>query len=193
MNEIVYIPNIFKTIVERVSWVLTPKLQLVDSNITGVHFLSGHYTEIKNRLQSKSNSITQKNDKYPLIVLFQDISEVTKANDGFYANLNLQFIILHNTVATDYVEDRQAKVFEPILNPIYSEFFKQIVASGNFINYGVDSFEKETIPRPHWGNPAQYGNDGYILGDVLDGIEIKNFRLRMYKPKGDCALQKNIN
>jgi hypothetical protein len=173
----IYIVDIFRDIVERVSTNLTEQLQSADGNMTGVHYLTGHYTEIKERLASKSNSITQKLDRYPLVCLFQDFVERKGLQSGYYCEATLQLMIVHHTRKEAYNEDRYNNVFRPILYPIYEDLMKQIVKCKLIIDENVSLLAHDKIDRPHWGNPAAYGNNGYLLNDVLDGIEIRNLKI----------------
>lgn len=176
----VYIVDIFEDIVKKVSTKLLPQLQAIPkSTITGVHYLYGHYNEIQRRLIEKGNSNTEQYNRYPLIALFQDFSIKKGSNQlGFYGEANLQFMILYHTKQDSYSETRMENVFKPILYPIYFEFLNQIKKTGKFHLYSDKGIDHEQIDRPNWGRIGSYGNDGYILGDVLDGIEIKNLILK---------------
>ena len=184
MNEPVYIVDIFSDIVTKVSAAkddtgktLTERLQAVQSTITGVHYLVGHYTEIKARLEGLSKMTAGRYDKYPLIALFQDFVETRGNSGGYYGEVTLQLMILYHTNKSDYTEDRYTKVFKPILYLIYEELMRQIHKSTKTVTQSIDLIKHDKIDRPHWGNPAIYGPDGYILSDVLDGIEIRNLKL----------------
>jgi hypothetical protein len=187
----IYIVDIFRDIVEKVSTNLTEQLQSADGNITGVHYLTGHYTEIKERLASKSNSITQKLDRYPLVCLFQDFVERKGLQSGYYCEATLQLMIVHHTRKEAYNEDRYNNVFRPILYPIYTELISQIASNVNFIVKSEDAILHDKIDRPHWGNPAAYGNNGYLLNDVLDGIELRNLKITVQSIKTGCNSLKN--
>lgn len=180
MIKPVYLVDIFQEIVNKVSVKLLPKLQAIpNTTITGVHYLYGHYNEIQRRLVDKSNSKTERYDRYPLIVLFQDfVIRKGISNLGFYGEANLQFIILYHTEKDAYSEDRMEDVFKPLLYPIYHEFLYQIARSGKFQLHSDKSISHEQIDRPHWGDPGIYGNEGYYFPDVLDGIELRNVLLK---------------
>lgn len=167
MKEPVYVVDIFRDIVEKVSEAVAPNI-----DVESVQYLVGHYVEIKDRLLSQSKS---KLDSFPLIALFQDFVE-TRGGE-YYATANLQIMILHNTSKIDYVEDRYEKVFKPILYPIYEELLKQI--SKKAVVYGPNKIQHDKIDRPHWGNPKMYGNEGYIFDFVLDGIELRNLKFTL--------------
>jgi hypothetical protein len=176
-KEPVYIVDIFRDIVTKVSESMTESLQTVQSVITGVHYMVGHYTEIQAKLQGLAKMTTGKFDRYPLVALFQDFVESRGDSGGYYGEGSFQLMIVYHTSKTDYTEDRYTKVFKPILYPIYEELLKQIYKNQYTVIQSVSKLSHEKIDRPHWGNPAAYGPDGYLLSDVLDGIEIRNLKI----------------
>lgn len=177
----VYIVDIFQEIVQKVSIKMLPQLQVLDPDITGVHYLYGNYTEIQRRLIDQSKSNTEQYSRYPLIALIEDFAiDKGKKLLGFYGEVNLQFMILYHTNPDAYSEKRMTDVFKPILYPIYYEFLNQIVKSRKFNLYSDKSIDHKDIKRPKFGREGEYGNDGYILTDILDGIEIKNLLLKTH-------------
>ncbi len=81
-------------------------------------------------------------------------------------------MILYHTKKESYTEERYATVFKPILEPIKVEFENQLYKHKNVVYQHKAQREIDETERPHWGAPAKYGNEGYILDDVLDGIEL---------------------
>jgi hypothetical protein len=163
--------------VEKTSAKLLLQLQAVDPKITGIYYQYGHYNDVRERLIAQGK--TAKDQRYPLVVLFEDF----KLNNrvlGLTGIADVKIIILHTT-SKDYTrEQREARVFKPILVPIYEEFLYQLKVSGDFMQYGP--FVHARIDRPHWGDPQLYKNDGYLLNDVLDGIELSDLQLQTYLP-----------
>lgn len=168
----VRVVNIFREIVGRVSENLTPQLQAVQSNIENVQFLTGHYTEINERLQSQAKTPSLRFYRFPLVALWQDFS-ITRGGTSFYGEANLNLSILYLTKREMYNEERYDTVIEPILYPIKEELERQIKNHPNFIVDGLTGLQVTETVRANWGNPAKYGNDGAILNDVLDGIDLK--------------------
>jgi hypothetical protein len=182
LKEPVYIVDIFRDIVSEVSTALTTQLKEVNKDITGVHYLAGHHTEVKARLAGLSTTQSKKFDRYPLIALFQDFVESRANSGGYFSETTLQLMVLHHTNKDSYTEDRYNKVFKPILYPIYEELLRRIAKQPKHIaTYGPNNLVHDKIDRPHWGNPDMYGPNGYILSDVLDGIEIRNLKLTFIK------------
>lgn len=175
-----YITDIMGSIVAATSGKVEARLMQVDEYITGIHYIYGHYNEIRQKLIERSQgSESFKFRRYPLVALFLDIPN-NKGRVGTGGKVTLQMIILYHTTAERYVEDRMELVFKPILYPIYNELLLQIRDSGYFLVYDVDSISHTAIERPHWGDPGLYGNSGYLFGECLDGIELKNLELTLY-------------
>lgn len=169
--------RIFEGIVAKTSAKLLTQLQTVDPMITAIHFGFGHYNDERERLIQKGK--TSKEQRYPLIVLFEDYRQGNRVL-GLDNTADVKIMILHLT-RKDYTRDqRETLVFNPILVPIYDEFLKQMKISGHFMQYGP--FRHDRIDRPHWGDPGLYANGGYLLNDVLDGIELANLQLQTYLP-----------
>jgi len=169
-DEPVYVIDVMREIVSRVSAVVTPQLARAQPTITGVQCLVGHHNDIRNRL------VSQKTGKYPLIAVFQDFVEREGDASG-YTYVDLQVLILYYTEKTSYTEDRYDKVFKPILYPIYLELLQQIKKHKHVHIISANRIEHDKIDRPHWGDPGTYGNKDYLLDDVLDGVELRNLKL----------------
>ena len=179
MSDPVYIVDVFRDVVAKVSTALLAQLQAVDSLITGVHYEYGHYTDIQERLTAKGK--TDKQQRFPLICLFEDYRiRHGVPQKGTTGLTDLKLIILHSSKNTVTRQWREDNVFRPILYPIYFEFLKQLKNSGMFSIYDVSMIQHDQINRPHWGDPGLYKNDSYLFGDVLDGIELSNLQLTVF-------------
>lgn len=169
--------EIFRSIVAKTSAKLLTQLQTVDPMITAIHYDFGHYNDVRERLIQKGK--TAQDQRYPLVVLFEDFRQGNRVL-GLDSIGDVKIIILHLT-RKDYTrQQRETIVFNPVLVPIYDELLKQMKYSGNFMQYGP--FRHDRIDRPHWGDPGLYANGGYLLNDVLDGIELSNLQLQTYLP-----------
>jgi hypothetical protein len=163
-------------VVQRTSAKLLATLQAVDPLITGVHYLYGHYPDIRERLLQLGKAESGKDKRYPLIVLFEDFRVLNKVL-GLYGVGDIKLMILWPSGKAVTREQREAS-FKDILDPIYIEFFRQLKISGFFMQYGP--FDHKRIDRPHWGDAAIYGNKGYLFDEILDGIEISDLQLKTY-------------
>jgi len=179
MKEPVRIGQLIGQVVQKTSDALLFDLIDEDPMITGIHYLYGHYNDIKERLLQKGK--TDKPNRYPLICLFEDFRVVNRTL-GLFGTVELRLIILHFSRKDVTREQRETNVFEPILVPIYDEFMRQLKLSGFFMQYGP--FPHNRIDRPHWGDPGLYGatnkDGGYIFDEILDGIEIDGLQLKTY-------------
>lgn len=173
----VYVVDIIRDIVTKVSSKLLNQLQVIKPDITGVHYEYGHYLDIQERLTVKD--AVAKMDKYPLVCLFEDY-RVTHGKVGLTGIANLKMIILYKSSNQVTRQWREDNVFRPILYPIYFELLKQLKLSGKFNIYDETKIKHDQINRPHWGDPEMYKNDSYLFGDVLDGIELANLELETY-------------
>lgn len=177
MTGPVYIVDIMRDVVAAVSAALLPQLQAVDPLISAVHYDYGHYTDIRERLVTLGKVTPA--EKYPRIVLFED-HRVRHGDEGLTGIMDLKLIILYPSRNDITRQQRETGVFRPILYPIYQEFLRQLYLSGKFNIYDVTKIQHDQINRPHWGDPGLYKNEGYLLGDILDGIEIANLQLTTY-------------
>lgn len=176
----------FGDVVRAVSSALTPSLQNVDPLITGVHYEYGHYTDIQERLIAYSKTASKKQDRYPLIAVFED-DRVVHQRKGVYGVTGMKVLILALSNPNYTREQREETTFKPILFPIYEELLKQIWMSGHFMVYSPDQIRHTQINRPHWGDPSLYSNESYLFGDVLDGIELSNLELTIYLQTCEAA------
>lgn len=176
------IVEIFQSIVEDVSTQLTSTLQLVNPNITGVHYEHGHLLEVDNTLVNKEKSTTQRFNKYPMIVLLQDFTE-DQTREG-HTELSLNLVIVSNTKSDIKASERYERTFNPILYPIYDQLLDSINWNGSFFWTGDLQKPPHTkIDRPFKGISNDNGNIRYAMSDKLDAIEINNLTLNYYDQK----------
>lgn len=177
----VFVADILRDLVGKVSTKLTPQLTAFDSMITGVHFDHGHPIEIIETLKQKDSSGTNLVfDKYPLVALFHDFPEVYNQEPGFQGQVTLHLIIARLTEPTYKADQRYDQNFKPVLYPIYAEFMKQIVHSKYFTGaQSVNQLSHTKIDRLYWGREGLYKNEGNIFNDWIDCIEIRDLQLKL--------------
>ena len=123
--------DVMRECVTKVSQKLTATLQPLVPGMTGVHFLHGHYTEIKDRLKQRSASGSQKFNRYPLVCLFHDFPiRRGAANSSLYGEATVQMIILVHTIKDIWTDQRYDQTIKPIVAPIYDELPDQIASHG---------------------------------------------------------------
>lgn len=143
-----------------------------------ISYSRSSFDELIETLAQKDKPVETRNAKYPLIHLVRDFSEDRGKVTGIYAEVNLNIIIIHQTENTYKIEDREEKVFKPVLYPIYYEFMKQL-AKHKLVH--VDSYKM--IPhrkwdRAFWGNRQLYASKNK-LNDYVDAIELQNINLKI--------------
>ena len=175
MKPPVRIVDIMGDLVAKTSAKLLTYLQTIDPLIKGVHYQYGHYNDIKERLLAKGK--IDPTARYPLVVLFEDF-RVQNRTPGIFGIADIKIMVLCLTKKEYTRQQREEKSFKPVLVPIYDELFRQMKLSGKFMQYGP--FRHNRIDRPHWGDPAIYGPNGYLFDEVLDGIEISDLQLQTY-------------
>jgi hypothetical protein len=180
VEQPIYIVNLMRSIVSKVSANLTAQLQTVNPKFTGVHYLHGHPLEIVETLAQMDSSKTLVFDKYPMVALFQDFKEPTGAGPGLYGTVKLNLVIACDTERNYTADERYCKTFEPILYPIYGELVRQIWKSGYFMLYSTVLIKSDKIDRVYWGKQGLYGSDANIFNDNLDAIELNNLTLTVY-------------
>lgn len=182
----VFIQDIFKPIVAKVSAKLLPSLQAFDPNITAVHYDYGHPLEIIETLSEKDGAGDFVYMKYPLVALFLDAGLQRGREIGVYGEFTLHMAIIRSTMPNYKAKDRDDNNFKPVLMPIYLELMKQIRRSAAFFISSEQLIQHEPINRYYWGKQGLYGNEGNIFNDYVDCIEIKNLKLKLninYCPK----------
>lgn len=169
MDETVYIVEEMEAIVAKVNTELTA------ANFTTrpVYYMYGHPMEIANRLQELSNSPTEGHKKFPLIILFTDIT-IDKSIIGFYGSTSLRMLVANFTLA-EYTSVQRTEInFKPILHPIKKELIKQIERHGQF-TYEDELTYKET-DMYYYGSKI---NEKNIFNDRIDAIELRDIKLNI--------------
>lgn len=176
--ESIFLVDLVREVVERVSVKLTPQLTLVDNLITGVHYQHGHPKEIIENIAELGKGTTTKTSRFPTIALFQDFPE-QMLGSGYYADVNLHLIIARAT-DPNYKADKRYNVnFKPILYPVYQEFINQLKLSRYFDIPASGNFQHTKIDRLYWGREGLYGNEKNVFNDYIDCIEIRDLKLKV--------------
>lgn len=178
----VSIPLLFEDIVSKVRLALLGEL----GSGREVQFLHGTYNHIRQRIEAKDKAEGNKQLKYPLIALIHSFEEQV-VSDSKKVDVSLNFLICTETTNQKYSEDRYKDNYEPILYPIYAEFLEQCKRSGYFAQYG--DFEHTKVDDLHMGEET--GNGAYTLPDVVDGLWIKDLKLKVIPNK--CTLLSSVN
>lgn len=141
----------------------------------------GRSIQILRQLQKLNESITQKENKYPLFALFQPFPE--DGNTGYYCSVTFPKIsIAALTQNTDPVSTRYSKTFKPLLYPIYQEFLRQLCRHKNIV-----ASDPGAIPHKHWDAPGSDQTTEQVKGanfnDIVDAIIIQDLQLTFKQVK----------
>lgn len=171
--------EVLRDCADKTSAKVLTQLQQADPLIEGVWFDYGHYTDIKERLATKKDSLENATRRFPLIAVLEDFS-VRKGGIGL-TGVTAPLIVILSETRDDYTrQQRQDRIFTPILIPVYEEYLRQIEKSGAFQVYSVSQIKHEMVMRPHHGKAGDHRNMAYYFDDVLDGIELRNLELKTY-------------
>ena len=141
-------------------------------------YMYGHRRELAMRLTQKNKDVTDKNKKFPLIILILDVPE-NQTDDVLTANLHLAFITY--VKGEKNAEQRITQTIDPSLYPLYKSFMEALVDSGKFTWPG-DPTNPTHIKynRPRWGLPGNEGNEAKYFDEDVDAIEVVNLELNRF-------------
>jgi hypothetical protein len=189
----VYIDDIIGDIVQATADAIVLKgttttlLQTIQANeiaalgstlIQGIRYSKSSYEELIENLAQADGSTEGRYNKYPLIHLVQDVSVKRGEDIGAYGTTSLNIVFIHQTEQTYKIEDRDAKVFKPVLWPMYYQFMASLFNSG--WAWGDDTAEyKHTVTKKaFWGNRKLATASKNILNDYVDAIEVNNLQVK---------------
>lgn len=175
MKPQIRLTDVMSKIVAKTSTKILSVLQAVDPSITAVHYEYGHLKDVRERLMAKTLANPMAT-RYPLVWLIEDFR--TTHEPGLFGVSDVKIMILHTTLKEYTRVQREQLVLLPILIPVYNALLYQMKISGMFMQYGP--FAHVHIDRPHWGNPEEWGNKGYLFDEPLDGIELSELELKIY-------------
>lgn len=139
-----------------------------------VRYDYGHSKEIAKRLQELTQSATFANQKFPLVILFTDIT-IDHNIPGFYGWVNLHILVCNVTDPNYTAEQRTDNNFIPILHPIKNELLNQLQKHIGF------SWPQE--PTYQETDCYFYGsllNGANVFNDYIDAIELRNVRINLH-------------
>lgn len=178
MNIIpLYIPDLFGEVVTAVSNVFSTR----SADRFSVYYDFGHQAEVIRNLTNKDNSITMKDQKFPLIWLVTDFAETMAPQDNNqYAQVSLKVFITVTTQPEYDMKSRRDKTFLPRLYPIYAELLHQFSECVAFSMPPTIKIQHTKIDRPYWGTPDAAGNNTKnMVNNFCDAIEIQNLKLNV--------------
>ena len=136
-----------------------------------------HYSEIKElnqTLQQYNQDPGSFNKKYPLILMQQPVTIGPSKLIQLYGEIPvLVLFIITGSEANLKREERDAKNYVPIVNPILYELQNQFRLSQAFLGY-PNQFKSYATKYPYWG--AAQKN---VLSDVVDVMQVKFLNLKI--------------
>lgn len=169
MDETIYIVEEMSAVIAKVNTALTG----ASFSTTPVYYMYGHPKEINNRLVELSNSPTEGHKKFPLIILFTDIT-IDRSLIGFYGSTSLRMLIANFTLP-EYISEQRTEInFKPVLHPIKKELINQIDRHDRF-TYEDELTYKET-DMYYYGSQI---NDKNVFSDRVDAIELRDIKLNI--------------
>lgn len=158
---------------DRVIQKVNQELYLKGFQSLPVYYKYGHPVEISSRLQAITNSTTEGHKKFPLIILFTDIT-IQKDVPGFYGSANLRMLVANITEPHYISEDRTEKNFKPVLHPIKEELVRQIGLHAQFTYDGELTYDETDMY--FYGSEINKKN---VFNDYIDAIELKNIKVNI--------------
>ena len=138
----------------------------------------GHPLEISNMLLEKDKNDTLKYQKYPLIVLFTDVT-IERGDPKIYGEIKNLFLSIIGISQIEYSsEQRYDNVIEPTLYPLYNTLVQKIQKSRYFIGT-TPQLKHKLTERPFWGSSSKYGNVKNMFNDPLDALEMANISMKL--------------
>lgn len=169
MSQPVYIVDEIAAVVATVN----TKLTAAGFNHLPVYYMYGHPKEIASRLQALSNSPTEGHKKFPLIILFTDIT-IEHNVPGFYGSARLRMLVANITQPT-YISDQRTELnFKPIIHPIKDELIKQISLHNRFTY--EDELRYSETDMYYYGSQI---NDKNVFNDFIDATELRDIRINI--------------
>lgn len=185
----VYIVDIIGAVVQKVQTEVLATIQTNETNALGatliqnINYQYGHFRELIVTLAQWDTDPSFQQQKYPLIYLVQDFREQRGKLAGVYADVSLNIIICHQTLAEYKATDRMANVFKTVLYPIYYSFIRQLAKHNLTFAASPDLIPHDKWDRTYWGTSGMGGNDKTMLNDFVDAIDIQNLQLKIdYQP-----------
>lgn len=166
--------DIMDEIVRRVNAAVIDQIKAECKGIYGINYMHGHWKEVSGRLVDMGKNPKTAKNKFPLVVLLEDFpfDYTTKNPTG-----TVQVLICAVTNKNYNSDERQAKIFNPILDPIYWELLNQMAKSGYFAQTYYLKFPHKKWDRKAFGKEDPYGNSANIPLEYLDVVQMQNLQL----------------
>ncbi len=150
------------------------------SLIQQIRYSQSSFDELIENLAQADKSGEGRFKKYPIVHLVHDLYVDRGTDIGVYGSTSVNIIFIHQTVQAYKNEQRDEKVFKPVLYPIYYEFLNQLNKSPwIFATWETTGqFKHRMVKRAFWGNRNLQGSKN-VLNDYVDALDIQNLQLKI--------------
>lgn len=155
---------------------------------SNVSYLWGDWEYISNQLELWSQSKKKAPFKFPIICLYSPYTEDKREKDS---KVQLEFIIMVNTLKDYTNEERESVSFEQVLRPIYRLLMEELAGDRNFVRNYRDIVPHRYTENYRYGRVGVAGPNGKPFRDFIDAIEIKDVELTI-KEKCCCSYGKRL-
>lgn len=181
-DEIPYVPDIFKSVVKRVSDVLNdPK----KDDPFKVAFDYGIYTDVCKNIDATNLQ------NYFLVWLVMPFDTVRGKDYSVYGDIKCQLIIATPTDPNYTMQEKEIASFKPRLIPIYKELLEQINAEKLFSTMSVNQIKHQRKDWPYWGGGDVAGPGAKnLFKNYIDAIAVNDLSLKVKFEKKLCLIKK---
>ncbi len=175
------IEDIMDEVVRKVNANVIDQIKNECGNIFSVQFMHGLWDEISKRLIDMGKNPQAQKHKFPLIVMFDNYPESGETKNKL---ITLQMFIFALTDRNYTSDEREAKVFKPVLEPIYQELLYQLARCEYFANASPERISHRKVKNKKFGKEDPYGVPNTIPFEYLDAIMLQNVQL--YLARNTC-------
>jgi hypothetical protein len=130
--------------------------------------------EIQAMLKKWSSTPENNRQKFPAIILFEDVTIDRSSVNEIYGRVKLNLAIVNSTKPAYSSMEREVNNFVPILNPIYWEFLEALSRTTAFRSPDKKKIRHQRIDHKFWGRDENTKN---VFSDFVDAIEMTNVDL----------------
>lgn len=172
MSEVIDIASLFKTCADRVNAFFSTRAE----NPFNVYFESGHYDAVNKTLVQKGESLSFKNQKFPLVWMITPFEQ--KTNASCYCELSgLDFLIITTIKEGESLSEQTENRFKNYLWPIREQFKSEIEASGFFNVLSADAIPMDYEKDWHYQSGLSGKNN--LFNDQVVATQMKGVRLHV--------------
>lgn len=142
---------------------------MLSAGINDIFYYHDTITKIEARLLIKDSVQAF---KYPALFLFHPFTEDLGGAGGYYGKITIprMAIAMNNSDINSFADMRDAKTFNPVLNPLFGWFRRALSQHPKIVENDPNEITMRKVKHYFWGQQQA----GTTLTDYLDGIEILN-------------------